>query len=284
MSGAALLDVSGAELLDVSGAELLDVSGLMPRCVGCALPLPQGHSCQQAATNAVDLHPQDMRAHLDSRARVTRVAMTVPVSAALQTCFQYLDLASSSCTATACWPMLMQRCLPSSPPDAALPALLPTCRLLHLLEWEGEAPVGGKAYSPEVEDPSEAGALAATLWELALLQRHYHPHVGQAAASVAALAPGDTPAGCCPDCGLRAVGCGPCMPPALHCLHATGRHQLEGPAAVLARWAVISGPRTGADARRCHVCCRRQEAGPGPAAGDRPPGVGTPPQGSGSGV
>jgi hypothetical protein len=65
--------------------------------------------------------------------------------------------------------------------------------LLNMLEWEGEAPVGGKAYSAEVEDPAEAGALAATLWELAALQRHYHPHVAQAAASVAALAPGEAP-------------------------------------------------------------------------------------------
>lgn len=87
-----------------------------------------------------------------------------------------------------------------------------------MLEWEGEAPVGGKAYAPEVEDPSEAGALASTLWELALLQRHYHPHVVQAAASVAALAPGEGPAallaalaaGCCAArmcvCSMSATG------------------------------------------------------------------------------
>jgi hypothetical protein len=51
-------------------------------------------------------------------------------------------------------------------------------RLQSLLEWEGELPVGGKAWSPNCLDPSEAGGLSACLWELSLLQQHhYHPHV-----------------------------------------------------------------------------------------------------------
>jgi len=64
-------------------------------------------------------------------------------------------------------------------------------RLLGLLEWEGEAPVGGRTYDPACADPSEAGALAATLWELPLLASgHFHPHVAAAAATLLSLAPG----------------------------------------------------------------------------------------------
>lgn len=57
-------------------------------------------------------------------------------------------------------------------------------RLQSLVEWEGEAPVGGRPYDPSCPDPSEAGALAACMWELSLLRSHYHPHVAQAAASI----------------------------------------------------------------------------------------------------
>lgn len=108
--------------------------------------------------------------------------------------------------------------------------LLLHCRLLHMLEWEGEAPVGGKAYTPEVEDPSEAGALASTLWELALLQRHYHPHVVQATASVAALAPGEGPAALLAALAAVLIACADCMcacglPAAkVECMHSKSRY------------------------------------------------------------
>ncbi len=39
--------------------------------------------------------------------------------------------------------------------------------------------MGGRSFNPELADPSEAGALAAALWELQLLVHHYHPHVAQ---------------------------------------------------------------------------------------------------------
>jgi hypothetical protein len=129
-----------------------------------------------------------------------------------------------------------------------------------MLEWEGEAPVGGKAYAPEVEDPSEAGALAATLWELAPLQRHYHPHVAQAAASVAALAPGERRrrvpgpwvfAGC----GLRAAGCG---------LRAAGLHVECG------RW--VRRERAPRAAGVCRCRRRAQDWVGGAAAGERAAG------------
>lgn len=40
--------------------------------------------------------------------------------------------------------------------------------------------LAGRSYNPSVPDPSEAGALASTLWDLTLLRHHYHPHVQQA--------------------------------------------------------------------------------------------------------
>ena len=52
-------------------------------------------------------------------------------------------------------------------------------RLLNMLQYEGEAPVGGRMYDAACPDPGEAGAMAAALWELAAMTRHYHPHVVQ---------------------------------------------------------------------------------------------------------
>ncbi|GLC45484.1 hypothetical protein PLESTB_000319100 [Pleodorina starrii] len=67
-------------------------------------------------------------------------------------------------------------------------------KLANLLEYEGEAPtVGGRTYDPYCTDPSEAGGLSATLWEVCLAsgdQPHYHPHLAQAAGSLMALRPG----------------------------------------------------------------------------------------------
>ena len=55
-------------------------------------------------------------------------------------------------------------------------------RLLNMLSYEGDAPVGGRSYNADCRDPSEAGALASTLWELAHLAKHYHPHVAKVSA------------------------------------------------------------------------------------------------------
>ncbi|GLI63195.1 hypothetical protein VaNZ11_006093 [Volvox africanus] len=68
-------------------------------------------------------------------------------------------------------------------------------KLANLLEYEGEAPtVGGRTYDPYCADPSESGALAATLWEVCFAsgspEPHYHPHLAQAAGSLMALRPG----------------------------------------------------------------------------------------------
>ena len=56
-----------------------------------------------------------------------------------------------------------------------------------MLEYEGEAPVGGRMFDAACADPGEAGAMAASLWELPAMTRHYHPHVGQAAASLLSM-------------------------------------------------------------------------------------------------
>ncbi len=62
-------------------------------------------------------------------------------------------------------------------------------RLAAQLEWDGGAPVGGRAFNADCTDPTEAGALAAALWELPLALRHYHPHVAAAAKSLLELSP-----------------------------------------------------------------------------------------------
>lgn len=58
-------------------------------------------------------------------------------------------------------------------------------RLQSMLEWEGEAPVGGRPYNPGCPDPSEAGAMGSCLWDLTLLRQHYHPHVAQVSSQAA---------------------------------------------------------------------------------------------------
>ena len=52
-------------------------------------------------------------------------------------------------------------------------------RLRALLEGESETPVKGATYDPAVDDPSQAGGLLTTLWELTHLQKHYNPHATQ---------------------------------------------------------------------------------------------------------
>ena len=58
-------------------------------------------------------------------------------------------------------------------------------RLQGMLQHEAGGP-STQGYRPEAEDPSEASALAAPLWELSLLSQHYHPHVAAASAQLAA--------------------------------------------------------------------------------------------------
>ena len=61
-------------------------------------------------------------------------------------------------------------------------------KLRWLLENEGDL-------TPSIQDSSEDGSLEAeaqrckgsTLWELTLAKRHAHPHVAQAAATIAAI-------------------------------------------------------------------------------------------------
>ena len=83
-------------------------------------------------------------------------------------------------------------CRPLPAPHSSLPHSLAHChrlmrrypRLQSMMDYEGEAPVGGRTYDPHCVDPSEAGALAATLWELPLAAQHFHPHVAQVRANV----------------------------------------------------------------------------------------------------
>lgn len=74
-------------------------------------------------------------------------------------------------------------------------------RLRLMLENEGEAPAAGSfsetpeaasmgGYNPGERDPSEAGALRSILWELALLSRHFHPHMAATAAALSVMDPG----------------------------------------------------------------------------------------------
>ena len=52
-------------------------------------------------------------------------------------------------------------------------------RLRTLMEGESETPIKDAIYDPSVADPSQAGGLLTTLWELTLLQKHYHPDTAQ---------------------------------------------------------------------------------------------------------
>jgi CBF/Mak21 family len=60
--------------------------------------------------------------------------------------------------------------------------------LEHEVGGSASAVVAG-GFSADVKDPSEAGALTASLWELSLLMRHYHPHVAAAAKAIAVIPP-----------------------------------------------------------------------------------------------
>lgn len=60
-------------------------------------------------------------------------------------------------------------------------------KLRGMLDNEAGGPSGYKAYRPDIEDPAEAGALSAPLWELSALAEHYHPHVAQAARDISVM-------------------------------------------------------------------------------------------------
>ena len=63
-------------------------------------------------------------------------------------------------------------------------------RLRGMLEHEAGTPQLWAAPDTARTGPSAAAALAgAPLWEMALLRKHYHPHVAQSAAVVAAIPP-----------------------------------------------------------------------------------------------
>eukprot|EP00803_Ostreobium_quekettii_P010290 evm.model.scf_1207.4 EVM.evm.TU.scf_1207.4 scf_1207:16888-32564(-) len=65
--------------------------------------------------------------------------------------------------------------------------LLRNYRVRGMLDGDGSAPAAGRGYDPAADDPSEAGGLSATLWDLCVLSRHYHPHVAQAARQVMSI-------------------------------------------------------------------------------------------------
>lgn len=52
-------------------------------------------------------------------------------------------------------------------------------RLRILMEGESETPIHGTVYDPSNDDPSLAGGLLTSLWEITQLRKHYHPHVSQ---------------------------------------------------------------------------------------------------------
>eukprot|EP00210_Caulerpa_lentillifera_P000912 g882.t1 len=52
-------------------------------------------------------------------------------------------------------------------------------RLRALMDSESETPIGGACYDDSTLDPSQAGGLLTTLWELSLLQKHFNPHLSQ---------------------------------------------------------------------------------------------------------
>ena len=71
-----------------------------------------------------------------------------------------------------------------------------------MLEHEAGIPQLWAAPDAARSGPSAAAALAgAPLWELALLRKHYHPHVAQSAAVVAAI----PPEGACAQCQQESV-------------------------------------------------------------------------------
>ncbi|XP_077164485.1 nucleolar complex protein 4 homolog [Paroedura picta] len=86
---------------------------------------------------------------------------------------------------------LARLCL-AAPPDALLMAIPFICNLLRrhpsckvlVHRPGGPEELPADPYVMEEEDPSESRALESSLWEIQTLQRHYHPDVAKAAASI----------------------------------------------------------------------------------------------------
>ncbi|KAL8180252.1 UNVERIFIED_CONTAM: Nucleolar complex protein 4 [Gekko kuhli] len=80
----------------------------------------------------------------------------------------------------------------AAPPDALLMVIPFICNLLRrhpscqvlVHRPGGPEEMSADPYEMEEEDPSESRALESSLWEIQTLQRHYHPEVAEAAASV----------------------------------------------------------------------------------------------------
>ncbi|RMZ52649.1 hypothetical protein APUTEX25_000768, partial [Auxenochlorella protothecoides] len=167
-------------------------------------------------------------------------------------------------------------------PGAALGMLCVLHRLLRrvprlraALENEAGGPSGYRTYRPDVEDPAEAGALAVPLWELSLLQRHYHPAVAQLARDLAGgvaqssvLPPTASPAELAQRYSTATGGFRPAPP-----LPRKARQQEAGPRkrggededAVAARLAA-AGERAGSrpgDDTEAGLCAAVQGPGPG---------------------
>jgi CBF/Mak21 family len=60
-------------------------------------------------------------------------------------------------------------------------------KLRGMLDSECFGTFGQGGYNPFTAEPGNAGALQSTLWELAVLQKHFQPHVVGMAAAVAKI-------------------------------------------------------------------------------------------------
>ncbi|XP_060105182.1 nucleolar complex protein 4 homolog [Heteronotia binoei] len=80
----------------------------------------------------------------------------------------------------------------AAPPDALLMVIPFICNLLRrhpsckalVHKPGGPEELSADPYVMEEEDPSESRALESSLWEIQTLQKHYHPEVAKAAASI----------------------------------------------------------------------------------------------------
>lgn len=65
--------------------------------------------------------------------------------------------------------------------------LLRHLKLRGMLDSDAVGTLGLGGYNPFTAEPGNAGALQSTLWELAALQLHFHPHIASMAAAMAAI-------------------------------------------------------------------------------------------------
>ena len=92
-------------------------------------------------------------------------------------------------------------------------------KLRTLLEGDSIGSLGTGAYNPSTSDPCDANALTSAAWELSLLRAHYHPHVAQSAAAIAAIPPGG---GAGNLSGVVNTAAGPAQLAESYAYHATG--------------------------------------------------------------